>query len=365
MSFNDKEVKEKKLLKRNMIFFNNKYIYVMYDKNTNIGGTLHTTYDITFTCDILNTLIHDIINNENINIIKKFILDFAMKDKNDDNLKIIKFLNNYKYEKNIYTKYNDYIIPDYYVKYDLYKKFLDSVDNKILYEIISIIYLFHNTLKKNLKLINTDEKLEKYGIRLFDEKIVDPCYMCDTNGFKSENNLSIIGCVPDCVDCCELICVCCSFIKNIEEPWVICCYFCAIKQRNQRLIENIQKKISSHKNFDKKRFKIYGNITYDDVLLLLTKQNNKCYVCNDNLELINYDSNCQYQFSIDILNNEKPHDKDNVLISCYFCNCYNRSIVDTKKCKSCKINCHSIYKLVDKTRYDVSIDIINKFKLDK
>ena len=79
----------------------------------------------------------------------------------------------------------------------------------------------------------------------------------------------------------------------------------------------ISKKINSYRQQDLKKFDDkdikYNYITIDDVLLLKDIQKDKCYLCNDELKYI-YKTNCKYQFTLDRIDNNKPHLKDNVLL---------------------------------------------------
>ncbi len=59
---------------------------------------------------------------------------------------------------------------------------------------------------------------------------------------------------------------------------------------------------------------------------------------------------CCYKFSIDRLDNSKPHDKDNVKMSCYFCNCkdhilYNKT--EKYKCIDKKCLCNNNINEID------------------
>jgi len=105
-----------------------------------------------------------------------------------------------------------------------------------------------------------------------------------------------------------------------------------------KIKKNIQKKISNCKFKDKKKFNISGNINYHDVLQLLNVQSNKCYICNDKLLISKYEPNCLYQFSLDRLDNTKPHDKNNISISCYFCNCKDHYLFNISKKECCDNN---------------------------
>ena len=46
---------------------------------------------------------------------------------------------------------------------------------------------------------------------------------------------------------------------------------------------------------------------------------------------------------IDRIDNNKPHDRENVLISCYYYNCRDHKKFDQKN-KICKTGCHKILK---------------------
>jgi hypothetical protein len=84
-------------------------------------------------------------------------------------------------------------------------------------------------------------------------------------------------------------------------------------------------------------------IDINDVEVLLRIQNNKCYICKEQV-LVNYTSGCKNQFTLDRINGKNPHLKGNVLIACWYCNCrnYNGKI-------NCKNNC-CINKSVIRTK---------------
>lgn len=100
---------------------------------------------------------------------------------------------------------------------------------------------------------------------------------------------------------------------------------------------NIKKKISNCVNKDKKKFNLKGNMTYANICNLLKNQNYECYVCNEKVLTEGYKPYCVNQFSIDRIDDNKPHNDDNVKISCYFCNCKDHYLFD-KKNKICDID---------------------------
>lgn len=121
---------------------------------------------------------------------------------------------------------------------------------------------------------------------------------------------------------------------------------------DQQHIKNIKKCINNCNKSDKKKLNWVGkgkldhvgNIDYEHVNFLLEKQNYKCYLCNDNLITYLLAPRCCYMFSIDRLNNNKSHDKTNVKISCYFCNCKNHVLYGKtmkSKCNDLKCFCNN------------------------
>jgi len=107
---------------------------------------------------------------------------------------------------------------------------------------------------------------------------------------------------------------------------------------------NIKKKISNCIHNDTINFKIAGDITRDYIYELLQRQNYKCYICDEYILTTGYKPYCCNQFSIDRINNTKPHNKNNVKISCYFCNCKDHYLCDKKEkiCDKVDCNCHNL-----------------------
>jgi hypothetical protein len=120
---------------------------------------------------------------------------------------------------------------------------------------------------------------------------------------------------------------------------------------------------------DKEKFGFYGNVKKEDVMLLLNKQKFRCYVCDDIVLTFGWKPFCLYQFSLDRIDNSLPHNRDNILISCYYCNCINylteRLDCEEKiKYKMCGNNCHCIKRNIQIKREDIQNEKINSLKLD-
>jgi hypothetical protein len=138
--------------------------------------------------------------------------------------------------------------------------------------------------------------------------------------------------------------------KSLEDkhiPYDICSITTYItKDFNNELTHEelniIKYKINNLKQLDVRNFSKKGNMEIDDILLLLKNQKMRCYICNE-VVLIKTRKYCCYQFSIDRIDDKLPHNKNNILISCYYCNCRNHIKFDQKS-KICKSGCHIVGK---------------------
>jgi hypothetical protein len=133
----------------------------------------------------------------------------------------------------------------------------------------------------------------------------------------------------------------------------------------------IKAKIKSYKEQDKKKSNIFDDdyISVDDVKELLEIQEGKCYICCDKVINKYWEKGCLYQFTLDRIDNNKNHTRDNCLISCYFCNCYSGSLADkfganeNTRHKICKNGCHIEERNDIRNREHVSIEEKNYLKL--
>jgi len=170
----------------------------------------------------------------------------------------------------------------------------------------------------------------------------------------------------------------------------------------------ISKKIRSYMEQDNRKknnpkFAITDNyVTVDDVKKLLYIQEEKCYVCGDIVSVSScnemssdkHTSKCMYQFTLDRIDNKLPHNRDNVLICCQYCNCFGESDrtmafptqkcvsnsekckcfhggtdickfkeVDNRVCKVCPNKCHTLKRDITRIRTEVSKEEIAQLTL--
>jgi hypothetical protein len=167
----------------------------------------------------------------------------------------------------------------------------------------------------------------------------------------------------------------------------------------------ISKKIKSYKEQDTRKVKnnsVFSitdkYVTIADVKKLLYKQEEKCYVCGDVVSVTSCEkpnditdadgdgedvllrhihylmsdtthiSKCMYQFTLDRIDNKLPHNGDNVLICCQYCNCFGENdkytVVDLRVCKVCPNKCHTLKRNdIKRTRREVPREEINQLIL--
>ena len=185
----------------------------------------------------------------------------------------------------------------------------------------------------------------------------DHCPSCNQTGFITKNNkIDDDIAAPDCGVCSKIICQLCSAYNAHEYSYI--CHQCDTSS----LKENINKKLSNYKSMDNTRFGIQGNVTFDDIVALLKKQQFNCYVCDEMVLTTKWKPFCCYQFTLDRIDNTLPHNRNNVLISCYYCNCRNHPEF-TQDYKICAARCHSMKKDHLPLRYHIDKNKINNLLL--
>lgn len=196
-----------------------------------------------------------------------------------------------------------------------------------------------------------DKGTENFEIENFEILDDNTCPSCYSENYYTKNY--VVG-PPDCPKCFKFMCEMCSYYDN--KQGYVCCQCSTSSLEN-----NIRKKISTYKKKDIDRFGREGTATIDDILQLLRKQNFTCYVCDEKVITSNWKPFCCYQFSIDRINNNLPHDRNNVLISCYYCNCRHYSEFNQPN-KICNAGCHTETKNIV-VRTQVDKDKINNLLL--
>ena len=86
--------------------------------------------------------------------------------------------------------------------------------------------------------------------------------------------------------------------------------------------KSIEKKIKGYENQDIKKDKLNKNklIKYEDLLEILVISKLKCYYCKCDCLLMYDNVREKKQWTLDRLNNDEGHNRDNVVVSCLECN---------------------------------------------
>jgi hypothetical protein len=101
------------------------------------------------------------------------------------------------------------------------------------------------------------------------------------------------------------------------------------------VISKIKRNIAGNNRKDLAQYGVKGTLTYDDYIDKIKEQGNKCYVC---LQEFQYNGGqwCYFFPSADRIYNYSPHSKDNIGVSCLFCNIRMFKQISVKKCGLCE-----------------------------
>ena len=282
-------------------------------------------------------LLYDNINNGYLAILDKSVInDYFGNQINNDNHDIIYGV----YESLIVLKgISKNLIENCYMT--------NRLDELIYKKHIHVKTDYYNLFNKN----NI-----KIGATFFYDNKVKPLDIYDDNHCPSCNVNNYLELTShECYKCLNTICKLCSYYD--ETMNIYNCNKC----QNPNLETVINNKIKECKKLDKIKYNKEGNIKFDDIKELLRKQKFKCYICNDMILTSNWLSECLYQMTLSQINITLPHNRDNVLISCYYCN--NCEKTSRSKIKRCKNNCHYDNKIIISNKNNVSETIINNLKL--
>ena len=201
---------------------------------------------------------------------------------------------------------------------------------------------YYNLFNENKIIIGAtffyDNKTTK--IDIYDD---NHCPSCNVNNYLKLSSF-------ECYKCLNTICELCNYYD--DKLNIYTCNKC----ENPNLEIVINKKINECKKIDKD-----CNINFNDIKELLRKQKFKCYICNDMILTSNWFSECLYQMTLTKINITLPHNRDNVLISCHYCNDEKENT--RRKMKKCKNKCHNDNKIITTNKNNISELIINNLKL--
>ena len=115
-------------------------------------------------------------------------------------------------------------------------------------------------------------------------------------------------------------------------------------------IRKLKRNIAANNRNDLVKYGIKGTLTYHEFIDKIKEQHNKCYVCLQDFQY-NGGQWCYFFPSADRIYNYSPHSKENVGISCLFCNIRMFKQISEKRCGLCE-GLHHIHKgdIITKSR---------------
>jgi hypothetical protein len=96
--------------------------------------------------------------------------------------------------------------------------------------------------------------------------------------------------------------------------------------------KEINRKLNGYKNQDKKKevYDDYYFIKKEELIEKLVVSKLKCYYCKKNCKLMYKNVREKAQWTLDRIDNDQGHNKDNVVICCLDCNLKKRTMNDEK-----------------------------------
>ena len=188
-----------------------------------------------------------------------------------------------------------------------------------------ILEIDENTSKKMIILTNTDKNADKNAnVKNIQKKEKEKKMRVETNTWGLDNEDLAFETQL------ELLRQICQPINEIHELKDSNNKGSNIKGSNikekQMIISHIKTKLSSYKQQDilKKKFLAQDFVSYTDVITLLNDSNMKCYYCNCETYLLYEIVREMKQWSLDRINNDIGHNKNNLVICCLECNLKRR-----------------------------------------
>ena len=98
------------------------------------------------------------------------------------------------------------------------------------------------------------------------------------------------------------------------------------------ITQQINQKIAGYKNQDlaKKMFDVHNFIIFTDIITRMNKCELTCYYCKQEMVVLYDISREMKQWTVDRIDNNKGHDKDNFHLACLDCNLKRRKQSDDK-----------------------------------
>ena len=175
-----------------------------------------------------------------------------------------------------------------------------------------------NTSKKRIILTNSDKKTEIKNIQKKEKekkmRVETNTWGLDNEDLAFETQLELLRQISDSLVKTK------EAIKETKDNKEI------TNKERQMIVSHIKTKLSSYKQQDilKKKYLPENFVSYNDVITLLSQSNMKCYYCSCETYLLYEIVREMKQWSLDRINNDIGHNKNNLVICCLECNLKRR-----------------------------------------
>lgn len=174
-----------------------------------------------------------------------------------------------------------------------------------------------NTSKKLIILTNSDKKSEIKNIQKKEKekkmRVETNTWGLDNEDLAFETQLELLRQISQSIEENKAI-------KKTKDNKEI------TNKEMQMIVSHIKTKLSSYKQQDilKKKYLPQDFVSYSDVITLLNDSNMKCYYCSCETYLLYEIVREMKQWSLDRINNDIGHNKNNIVICCLECNLKRR-----------------------------------------
>ena len=183
----------------------------------------------------------------------------------------------------------------------------------------SLLDTDENTSKKRIILTNSDKNTNIKNIQKKEKekkmRVETNTWGLDNEDLAFETQLELLRQISE------------SFVKTKEKKAINDTNDTNdINKERQMIVSHIKTKLSSYKQQDilKKKFSVQDFVSYSDVIGLLSESNMKCYYCSCETYLLYEIVREMKQWSLDRINNDIGHNKNNLVICCLECNLKRR-----------------------------------------
>lgn len=180
-----------------------------------------------------------------------------------------------------------------------------------------LLDIHENTSKKLIILTNSDKKSEIKNIQQKEKekkmRLETNTWGLDNEDLAFETQLELLRQISQSLEENKAI-------KETKDNKDI------TNKERQMIVSHIKTKLSSYKQQDilKKKFLPEDFVSYSDVITLLSQSNMKCYYCSCETYLLYEIVREMKQWSLDRINNDIGHNKNNLVICCLECNLKRR-----------------------------------------